>query len=116
MTASDFNNLCSIKNLILRLFMFKRLFNYKYFDTKFMEAHPEFKPDRVIEELLHILSLALPRLAEIYKALQTENPDSHLNDHLHIVSLIVQVVQEIFVGHMMNDKLGSEIGRVSLLC
>ena len=88
-TAADLGNLESLKTIVLQLFLFKRLFNFKLFNSKYVDAHPEFKPDRVVEEMLHILQLALARQAEIFKGVQLEKPDEIMNDHQYMITLLV---------------------------
>jgi tRNA A37 threonylcarbamoyladenosine modification protein TsaB len=88
--AESLTNMCELRNLVVRLYIFKRLSNLKVFDAQFVKEHPELSQEQTIEVFLHILTHALNRLAEIYRGVQAEDADHKLlEDDLHMVALLV---------------------------
>lgn len=114
----DYTNLCELRDLAVKLYTFKRLSNLKVFDAQYLKDHPELGQERTIEVVLKILSEATSRLGEIYRVIQATQEGEHqseVDDHLPLVTLLVQILQEILAGLIMNDKLCSEVLRVTNL-
>ena len=90
-----------VKNLVVKLYILKKLSNMKVFDAKFLKQNPEMNLNATVIMLINILTHAINRLNEVYSQMNrtkkvnvesSENSqelNSLLNDDLPLLSALI---------------------------
>lgn len=100
-TSTSMMDMSIVKNLVVKLYILKKLSNMKVFDAKFLKQNPEMNLNATVIMLINILTHAINRLNEVYSQMNrtkkvnvesSENSqelNSLLNDDLPLLSALI---------------------------